>query len=202
MKYEYSNEQMAFLKEQARCRLGKLEGILFASGEPVPIENIAVALELTPEETEECITALAQAYASPERGIRLIRLNEGVQLVTKQSVYDAVKLALSREHRRTLSKAGYETLAITAYRQPVTRVEIDAVRGVNSSGAVQRLVDQGLLTECGRRDVPGHPYLYETTPLFLKLAGISSLDELPSYEEFAALQTQNTQLETVEEEHE
>lgn len=181
MKYELLEENADAIDKSI---LGSIESILFFSGEAIKIEQIRKALELNSEDFERYLEILLLRYSKEDSGITLIRMDDSVQLVTKSDYYPIVSKALSLEKKRSLSKAGAEVLAILAYKAPLTRIEIDQIRGVNSTGSLQRLLDQGLIEECGQKDVIGKPNLYRTTNQFLKLAGIQSLEELPSFEYF------------------
>lgn len=163
---------------------GLVEAILFAAGEGVRLRDIQKRLELTGEKLEEVVSRLMKSYQKSARGIRLIRAGGTLRLVTKSEYYPQVAQVLGRSQKKTLSRASAEVLAIVAYLQPVTRIDIDQIRGVGSASALQRLTDLGIVEECGKLEVAGHPRLYRTTDAFLRLAGIENLTELPDYDSF------------------
>lgn len=157
-----------------------LEAILFVSDEPLPAVFLAQALELDRRATEEALEALQRKLLEDRRGIELRTVAGGWRLYTSPDVRESVeRFVLSSRHAR-LTKASLETLAIVAYKQPVTRHQIAAIRGVNSDGVLKSLIDRGLLVEVGREDVPGRPVLYGTTPEFLERLGLASISALPS----------------------
>jgi segregation and condensation protein B len=164
--------------EQAGLGLpAQVESLLFVASEPSPIERLASVLETKPEQIEEALTSLDQYYAS--RGLRLQRKGKRVQLVTAPEAADAVRRFLGLELTGKLSPAALETLAIVAYRQPVTRAQVEAIRGVNSDSVIRTLVNRGLVEELGRLDQAGRPIIFGTTFDFLQQFGLSSLEQLP-----------------------
>ncbi len=154
-----------------------LESLLFVAGEPAPIERLATALEQSVEDIELALLLLAEHLN--DRGIRLQRHLDTVQLVTMPEAADVIEAYLGLDLTTKLSRAALETLAIVAYRQPITRPQIEAIRGVSSDGVIRTLLHRGLVQEVGRLDTAGRPVLFGTTPDFLNYFGISSLDELP-----------------------
>src|SRR5207247_7036941 len=157
-----------------------LEAILFVSDEPISSSVLAQALETGRREVELMLGELAREYDDRRSGIVLRPVAGGWRLVTHPEAAPYVEqFALSSRHAR-LSKASIETLAIVAYKQPVTRHQISSIRGVNSEGVLRALVERGLVTEVGREGTPGHPSLYGTTPEFLERLGLPSLASLPS----------------------
>lgn len=154
-----------------------IESLLFVANEPVAIERLAATLEADGEQVEEALQALVSEYAG--RGIRLQRIGRHVQMVTAPDAADLVRRFLGLELGSKLSPAAMETLAITAYRQPVTRAEIEAVRGVNSDSVLRTLLHRGLIEEQDRLDQPGRPIVYGTTFEFLQQFGLVSLEQLP-----------------------
>ncbi len=155
----------------------RLEALLFASPEPVTARRLAQALEMPLREVEAGLTRLAASLEG--RGIRLERHRERWQLVSAPEAGPLIERFLGIEATARLSQAALETLAIVAYRQPITRPQIDAIRGVNSDGVLRSLLSKGLIEEVGRSEGPGRPILYGTTALFLELFGLPSLDALP-----------------------
>jgi segregation and condensation protein B len=154
-----------------------LEGLLFVATEPVPPSQLASALAVSVTEIERGLQSL-EAELKP-RGLRIQRHAGRVQLTTAPEMADLIETFLGLEATTHLSRAALETLAIISYRQPVTRPQVDAIRGVNSDGVMKSLLGKGLLQEVGRTDGPGRPILYGTTPEFLQHFGLSSLSELP-----------------------
>ena len=156
-----------------------IEGILFAAGDPVEIEGLAAALELSYEEAEAALLSLQEEYAENGRGIRLLRLEDSFQMTTDPEVFPALIKLVSRPKRYRLTEVLLETLSIIAYKQPITRAEIERIRGVSSAHAVERLTEYGLIEEAGRLQTPGRPMTYKTTDEFLRHFPIESLDNLP-----------------------
>jgi segregation and condensation protein B len=154
-----------------------LESLLFVATEPVAVEPLASVLEVTPEQVEEALQVLNNEYAG--RGLRLQRKGQRVQMVTAPEAAESVRRFLGLELGAKLSPAALETLAIVAYRQPITRAQVEAIRGVNSDGVLRTLVSRGLLEEQGRLEQVGRPIIYGTTFDFLQQFGLSSLEELP-----------------------
>ncbi|MBI5295164.1 MAG: SMC-Scp complex subunit ScpB [Chloroflexi bacterium] len=156
----------------------KLEAMLFVAPEPVALAQLAAALDVTNSVVERGLKELEESLHA--RGLRLQRHMGRVQLTSAPEMAELVERFLGLEAVSHLSRAALETLAIIAYQQPVTRPQIDAVRGVNSDGMMKSLLSKGLILESGRADGPGRPILYSTTPEFLQHFGINSLMELPS----------------------
>ncbi|MDQ4077831.1 MAG: SMC-Scp complex subunit ScpB [Chloroflexota bacterium] len=154
-----------------------VEAILFVADTPVEIADLAKVSEASTEEVEAALAELADDLEA--RGLRLQRFRDQVQLVTAPQYAPWVERFLGLELSSKLSTAALETLAIIAYQQPITRAEIDAIRGVNSSGTLRTLIQRELVEEVGRLETVGNPYLYATTPTFLQYFGLSGLDELP-----------------------
>ena len=156
-----------------------IEAILFVAGEPDCVEDLAHALDLTVGELSEHLNALRDEYDLDARGIRLARFGDSVQLTTRPDYAPYIERLLQPIQKQSLSQSALETLSIIAYRQPVTKAEIEAVRGVKCDYSVASLVNKELICEVGRRESLGRPILYGTTPKFLQHFGIESLDELP-----------------------
>ena len=156
-----------------------VEGILFASGEPVQIDRICTALDLDRPTTERILQKLMDYYAYERRGIRLLRMEDSWQLCSAPEYAEYIRRALEQRKPPKLSQPALEVLAIVAYFQPVTRAYIDQVRGVDSAYTVTTLLERGLIEACGKLDAPGRPSLYRTSALFLRTMGMQSLDELP-----------------------
>jgi segregation and condensation protein B len=158
----------------------QLEALLFVAAEPVSVSQLAEALQTSPAEIEAGLAELEAQLLT--RGLRLQRFQKRYQLTTAPETAAEVEAFLGLEATSKLSKAALETLAIVAYQQPVTRPQIDAVRGVNSDGVLKSLLSKGLIDEAGRTEGPGRPILYVTTSDFLLHFGLGSLDELPALE--------------------
>lgn len=159
--------------------LSVIEAILFAAGDPVPASRIAL---VTGEETQTIVSAakeLAAAYEENRCGMRLVQMNDLLQLCSAPEYAEYIHRALEQRKPPKLSQPALEVLAIVAYFQPVTRAYIDQVRGVDSSYTVGLLLERGLIEECGRLQVPGRPRLYRTTKKFLRDFHLGSLEELP-----------------------
>lgn len=157
-----------------------IESMLFVSGEPLALKDIAHNLELKEKNVEEIVKEMITEYEDENRGIRLISINNAYQLVTKSENSDYLQRMLKKNKRYSLSQASIESLAIIAYKQPITRIDIDEIRGVKSESAIQKLVERGLIKDVGRLEVPGRPILYGTTDEFLRQFGLETLKELPS----------------------
>lgn len=156
-----------------------IEALLFAAGKPLELSEIIDITEQSEINVLEAIKGLKDKLDAEESGICLMKLETAYQLTTKPEYYDYLVKLMAPAQKSMLSGAALETLSIVAYNQPVTRSSIEFIRGVNSDSAVNRLVERGLIEECGRLDTPGKPLIYRTTPEFLKSFGISSLEELP-----------------------
>lgn len=157
-----------------------IEAILFVAGDPVRVEDLAHAMNLTTAEMSEALEALADHLALENRGIQLNRSGESVFLSIRPAFAPQVEAFLQPLQKRPLSQAVLETLSIVAYRQPCTRGDIEAIRGVKCDYSVQSLLNKGLIEECGQRETLGRPTLYRTTDAFLQHFGIESLADLPS----------------------
>ena len=156
-----------------------MEGILFASGEPVDIRRICVALDLDRQTAEQILRGLADYYAYERRGIRLLQMEDSWQLCSAPDYADIIRKAFEVRKPAKLSQPALEVLTIIAYYQPTTRAYVDQVRGVDSSYTVGLLQERGLIEECGRLQVPGRPILYRTTKNFLRSFHLNSLEDLP-----------------------
>lgn len=156
-----------------------IEAILFTMGESVEAEKIAVAIEHDVDTTVKIIHNMMDKYENEDRGIKIIELEGSFQLCTKEEYYDNLIRICSQPRRYTLTDAALETLSIIAYKQPVTKIEIEKIRGVYSDRSVNKLVELELVKEVGRLDAPGRPMLFGTTEEFLRTFGVGSIDELP-----------------------
>ncbi len=156
-----------------------VEAILFALGTPVPAERLAAAAGAFPHQIDEACARLAAGYETEGAGLRLIRLEDRWQLVSAPRWGGTIRGLLERRRPDRLSPAAMETLAAVAYFQPITRAEIDRIRGVDASHSVALLLERELIAPCGTRDAPGRPTLYRTTDAFLRSFALTSLADLP-----------------------
>lgn len=156
-----------------------IEAILFAVGDSVEIERLAGVIEQDTETTRKILSHMRERYQEEDRGIELVELEDSVQLCTKRSMYEYLIRVAKQPRRIALTDVLMETLSIIAYKQPVTRLEIEKIRGVKCDHAVNKLIEYGLIRELGRLDAPGRPLLFGTTEDFLRHFGVHALDELP-----------------------
>lgn len=156
-----------------------LEAVLFAASEPLSVERIAELLLVTPEDADELLRELRHDYDYGGRGIELVEIAGGYRLLTRPDFADYVRRLRAEEDSAALSRPAIETLAVIAYRQPVTRAEMEAIRGVKCERAINTLLERGLIKEMGRRRGPGRPIIYGTTRAFLEHFGLRDLSELP-----------------------
>ena len=156
-----------------------IEGILFASGESVPVERLMMILEVDELTMQVAVAELEARYNDEKRGIRLLRVEESLQLCSAPEYAEVIRRTLEKRRAPQLTQTALEVLAIIAYFQPVTRAYIERVRGVDSSYTVSLLVNRGLIEFCGNLQVPGRPALFRTTQAFLRTFGLTDLEELP-----------------------
>ena len=160
---------------------GILEGLLYVQGDiGLTLEQVMDILNISEEEAKNLIYKLKNSYEDSSRGLRINYLGNTFKLTTKEEHKEYYQRLLENPKNNVLSNSALETLAIIAYNEPITRVEIDELRGVDSSYIVRRLLAKGLIKECGKSDLPGKPILYKTTDDFLDYFGLSSINELPS----------------------
>ena len=159
-----------------------IEAILFAAGERIEISRLALALETDEDDIERAADALANALAFERRGIRILKLEKGYQMVSSGEMADYVTKALETRKPPKLSSSQLESLTIIAYYQPATKAMVEQIRGVDSAYSISALMNKKLIEEAGRLNVPGRPIQYRTTPDFLRTFGLSSLEELPPIE--------------------
>ena len=159
-----------------------IEAILFAAGERIDLSRLAAVLETDEHEIESAADALMNTYAYERRGIRIIKLEKGYQMVSSGEMADYVTRALETRKPPKLSSSQLETLTIIAYYQPATKAMVEQIRGVDSAYSVAALLNKKLIEEAGRLNVPGRPIQYKTTPDFLRTFGLQSLEELPPIE--------------------
>lgn len=181
-----------------------IEGILFAAGEPVKTAKLAAVLEIETSAVEEAVRLLKYEYDTQERGLMIIDIDEGYQICSRPEYYNYIQIILGDQRRQALSNAAMEALAIIAYKQPVTRGQVEYIRGVNSDSAINRLCERGLIEECGHLDAPGRPILYKTTQNFLRCFGLSTPKDLPEldlsklspeYEQISLQMDEDTEIE-------
>ena len=159
-----------------------IEAILFAAGERVEVSRLAATLEVDPADVVAAANTLADQLAFDRRGIRILRLDHGYQMVSSGEMADYITKTLETRKPPKLSASQLEALTIVAYYQPATKAMVEQIRGVDSSYSISALLNKKLIVESGRLNVPGRPILYRTTPDFLRTFGISSLEELPPIE--------------------
>ena len=159
-----------------------IEAILFAAGERVDLSRLAMTLEVDEADVETAVNALADELAFERRGIRILRLEKGYQMVSSGEMADYITKCLETRKPPKLSSSQLETLTIIAYYQPATKAMVEQIRGVDSAYSVSALLNKKLIEDAGRLNVPGRPILYRTTPDFLRTFGLSSLEELPPIE--------------------
>lgn len=162
---------------------GIIEGLLYVQGDlGLTVEQVAEILEIDIEEAKSLILSLKQDYIDEDRGLRINYLGNSFKLTTKEEHKEYFKKLLENPKNNVLSNQALEVLAIIAYNEPMTRLDVDNVRGVDSAYVMRRLLAKGLIKECGRKDIPGRPILYKTTDEFLDYFGLSSKEDLPKIE--------------------
>ncbi len=169
-----------------------IEGILFAAGEPVKAAKLAAVLDCGVKDVENAVGELKEEYERDKRGFNIIDISEGYQICSRPEYYTYIQEILGEQRLQPLSNAAMEALAIIAYKQPVTRGQIEEIRGVNSDGCVNRLYERGLIEEKGRLDAPGRPILYVTTDTFLRCFGLKDPRDLPPLD-LSRLDTESAQ---------
>jgi len=160
-------------------KIGALEAVLFSTGNSISIEKIAECIDISEAEAEELLDILTDRYASDDYGITIVRLENSVQLATKREYYNVLKRLVRAPRRQVLSETVLETLSIIAYKQPVTRVEVEKIRGVSCAHQINKLLEYDLIRELGHLDAPGQPLLFGTTEQFLRSFDVSSIEDLP-----------------------
>ena len=176
-----------------------IEAILFTMGDSVEIDRLAEVIEEDVDTTKEIIADMKKSYESSSRGIDIIELEDSVQLCTKADMYEYLIKIAKTPRKYIMTDSLLETLSIVAYKQPVTRLEVERIRGVNCDHAMNRLVEFDLIQELGRKDAPGRPLLFATTEQFLRSFGVKSIEDLPEInpvqvEEFKQQAEQEVQL--------
>lgn len=175
-----------------------IETMLFAAGRVVKINELINVVELGAEDIAKIIETIRLEYEEKNKGIEIIKVNDGYQMCTKKEFYEYVYPLFDNRAKPTISNAAMETLAIIAYNPKITRSEIEAVRGVSVDGTIYKLLEYNLIEEAGKLDAPGRPTLYKTTSNFLKMFGMSSLDELPELPKYKLDENEQIVLEEFE----
>ena len=177
-----------------------IEAILFSAGRVVTINELILVLEKNQEEIEEIISSMMQDYKEQNRGIEIIKIDNGYQLCTKKELYEYIYPVLDKRNKPNLSNAALETLAIVAYNPKITRQEIESIRGVSADACVYKLLEYGLIEEAGKIDLPGKPMSYQTTNEFLRMFGYTSLKDLPELPRYKLDENQQIVIDDLEKE--
>ncbi|HWR61047.1 MAG TPA: SMC-Scp complex subunit ScpB [Clostridia bacterium] len=156
-----------------------VEGLLFVAGDAVPIKELCDVISIDEPTLRKILNQMIDSFNEENRGIRIIEVNNCYQFCTKPEHYEYIERLVKPQNRQGLSQASLETLAIIAYKQPITKAQVDYIRGVKSESCFSRLVEKELIHDVGRMDGPGRPILYETTDNFLKLFGLKTIKDLP-----------------------
>ena len=175
------------MPEAARQLILAAEALLFASPEPISVARLCELLSpegATPEEIKKALAELDEQYKSTGRAFRIIPVAEGYRIMTRDDMAPVIERLNPPRRSKGITDASMETLAVVAYRQPISRAQIETVRGVNSEAALRNLLEKGMLAPTGRSEEPGRPLLYGTTPEFLKYFNLASLDDLPKERDF------------------
>lgn len=159
--------------------IAAVEAILFTMGDSVETAKIAAAIQKTEKETKKIIEVLIEKYNSEDCGLKIVELEDSFQMCTKGSTYEYLIQVASQPKKQVLTDVLLETLSIIAYKQPITRTEIEGIRGVKCEHAINKLIEYNLVTEIGRLDAPGRPLLFGTTEEFLRKFGVASIGDLP-----------------------
>lgn len=176
------------IDDQDRHLKGVVEALLFVNEKPVALEQIKGVLEtLSAAEIKQVIRNLSEEYDQRQSGMKIVEIAGGYQMLSNPGYAGYIRDFYKTKHKEKLSKPSLETLAIVAYKQPVTRTDVELIRGVNSDGVIAHLLTKELVKPVGRKDVPGRPFLYGTTRQFLEYFGLKSLEDLPTLEEFQNL---------------
>lgn len=179
-----------------------VEAILFAAGRDVKVTELMGNLELGKDDIISIVESLKNDYDSNNRGIEIIKVNDGYQMCTKKEYYDYLYSIFDKRSKPHLTNAALETLAIISYNPKITRAEIEAIRGVNSDGTIYKLMEYGLIESAGKLDLPGRPTGYKTTDSFLRTFGLESLEELPELPRYKMDENQQIVIDEILEEGE
>lgn len=156
-----------------------VEGLLFVAGDAVPIKELCSIINIDEPTLKKIVNQMMDSYNDERRGFQIIEVNNSYQLCTRPEHYEYIERLIKPQNRQGLSQASLETLAIVAYKQPITKAQIDYIRGVKSESCIARLIEKELIYEAARLEGPGRPILYRTTDNFLKLFGLKSINDLP-----------------------
>lgn len=178
-----------------------IEAILFACGREVKINELMSALELSGEDVLNIIESLKADYEMNNRGIEIIKVNDGFQLTTKKEYYEYIYPIFDKRSKPNLTNAALETLSIVAYNPKITRPEIEAIRGVNSDGTMYKLLEYNLIEAVGKADAPGRPTMYEVTTDFYRMFGFSNMEELPELPRYKLDENQQIVIDEIIEEN-
>lgn len=189
-------EKKTEIKNEHKKEMAVIEAVLFAMGDSVEMGKLVHVLEQSEKEIREVIAQMNELYEKSDRGIYIAELEDSFQLCTKPELYEYLIKVAKAPRKYVMSDTLLETLSIIAYKQPVTRLEIEKIRGVSCDHAVNRLVEFGLVMEVGRMDAPGRPLLFGTTEEFLRSFGVKSLEELP---ELSAVQMEEFKIQAEQE---
>lgn len=160
-----------------------IEAILFLETEPIDLKTLSRVSQLDKDVVLQALSELDERFSRPEQGLEVLEIGGGFVLSPKKELWDYLKDRYGKRNEEKLSRAALETLSIIAYSQPMTRAEVDNIRGVSASGMIKLLINKGLIKEVGKKDVPGKPVQYGTTKEFLKIFRLSSISDLPKLEE-------------------
>ena len=179
-----------------------IEAIMFAVGRDISTKELSTVLELTPTDVEGIIENMRLEFEEQDRGIEIIKVNDGYQLCSKKDLHDYIYQIIDKRNKPNLSQAALETLAIVAYNPKITRAEIETIRGVNSDGTIYKLLEHNLIEDAGRLDAPGRPTTYTTTKEFLRMFGYTSLEDLPELPKYKLDENQQIVIDDIIEENE
>lgn len=176
-----------------------IESILFAAGRVVTINEMEMSLEMSKNDLEKILDNMQEKYRENDRGIELVKINDGYELCSKKENYEYIYQIVDKRNKPKLSNAALETLSIIAYNPRISRAEIESIRGVNVDATIYKLLEYGLIEEGGKLDLPGRPMSYKTTDEFLKMFGYSSLDDLPELPRYKMDENHQIVIEELEE---
>ena len=179
-----------------------IEAMLFSTGSIITLKDIMNIVEIGAEDIEKIMQKMKSKYDSKNSGIELMKIEDGYQLCTKKEYYEYIYPLFDNRSKPSISNAALETLSIIAYNPKITRSEIDAIRGVNSDGTIYKLLEYNLIEEAGKLDAPGRPTMYKVTSEFMKMFGISSLDDLPELPRYKLDENEQIVIDDVIEENE
>lgn len=167
-----------------------IESILFSTGREVSVKELSIVLEKSPEEIIKIVNQLKDDYNNLNRGMEIIKVNDSYQMCTKRDFYNYIEQISDKKGKPNLSNASLEVISIIAYNPNITRAEIETIRGVNCDGTIYKLLEYNLIEESGKLDAPGKPTTYVTTNKFLKMFGLTSLEDLPELPRYKLDQNQ------------